>query len=257
MNLVLVKISGKMVDTIQTDPAWRSTFTQLQQSFDGVIVVHGAGVGISAWSQRFDIPSHFIDGQRVTCARTVEIVAAVQSGLVNARLVSWLQTAGFPAIGLTGIDRGLFLGHRSDPRLGYVGSPVVASDPGWVKELAAGRTIPVFSSLCRDAQGNLLNVNADLFAEALARALDVHTALFISDVSGVRLGEKICPMLGTPQIQEGIDSGAINGGMIPKVNSAISLVKSGVRRVWIGDRIESITINGCGTTTRGTWIVAA
>ncbi|MBN1980615.1 MAG: acetylglutamate kinase [Chitinivibrionales bacterium] len=273
MKIIVVKISGSIVDSLQHDGQWTSAITRLSGTFDGVVLVHGAGGSISAWSEAFKLKPQFQNGQRVTCRKTLEIVAAVQSGLVNATIVSTLQSRGIAAIGLTGIDRGLFIGLQTDKALGYVGKPYPAASADWVVQLACQKTVPVFSSLCRNSAGDLLNVNADIFTQSLAQLLSAHTVLFVSDVEGIMIDGRKADFLTESEINDCIAKGIIHGGMVPKVTSALSLVKTGTKAVWIGNQLigmdfhalksgaeyrasKSSTEYRALTQCKGTWIVA-
>lgn len=258
MKVALLKLSGKRVDEFTHDDKWISVIECIARSYDGLIMVHGAGSLISQWSDAFSLKPVFIEGLRVTCEKTMEIVAAVQSGLVNARLVSHMQKHNLSALGLTGIDRGLFVAEYNDRRLGFVGTPVIASDPSWVLECAVGGTVPVFSSICRDSEGNLMNVNADLFAESLSKALCAHTVLFVSDIDAVMINGTKKHMLTEHEILHGIANGSIKDGMIPKMQSALQLLKGGVANIWIGSDLHDLdfSYDRYNFNNRGTWIAA-
>jgi acetylglutamate kinase len=112
-------------------------------------------------------------------------------------------------------------------------------------------TIPVFSSICRDEAGNLMNVNADIFTNILAASLNAETVFFVSDVEGVLLNGKIKKEICQDEITEGINNKQITGGMIPKLQSCVSLIKSGVNKVWIGNNLSGLLSSNLAN---GTWI---
>ncbi len=199
----------------------------------------------------------FVEGQRVTCDKTMEVVAAVQSGLLNSKIVSFLLTSDFEAFGLTANDRGLFVADYLNKDLGFVGSPKLDGDTAWLTKMINEGVIPVFSSICRDADGNLMNVNADTFTKELAKAIKADTVLFLSDVNGVLIEGSSQSLLTEETINKGIADGHITGGMIPKLQSSLDLINNYTKKVWIGSELNNLNCNAISANTNigGTWIV--
>lgn len=247
-KIVLLKISGKAIEDLMTKNAWIKTIRNLKNIFDAVIIVHGAGNLISEWCRAMGYETEFYEGQRITDKKTMEVVAAVQSGLLNAKIVSRLQTNKINAIGLTGIDNGLFTAEYFDENSGYVGTPVLTGNMNWLHSIMGAGIVPVFSSICRDMEGNLMNVNADIFTKALAIAISADTVLFLSDIDGVKSGGALRMTLNSEDINYGILKGEITDGMIPKLKSCTEMIEKGIKRVWIGrDLINFSDINIKGT----------
>ncbi|HUX59711.1 MAG TPA: hypothetical protein VMV32_00250, partial [Ignavibacteriaceae bacterium] len=119
----------------------------------------------------------------------------------------------------------------------------------WIIDLLKDGIIPVFSSVCRDADGNLMNVNADLFAESIALAVKADSVFFVSDVEGVKIDGNYVSYLSEEEIISGIVDGQITDGMIPKLKSCIELLKMGINRIWIGSQLLD------PEKTNGTWII--
>jgi len=256
MKIAILKLSGKALNDIFTNKNWISSFTDLRDSFDGLIIVHGAGQNISQWSEALGYEVKFHEGQRVTTKETMEVVAAVQAGVLNTRIVSWLQTIGLEAIGLSGIDRGTFVANYKNKDLGFVGVPQLKGSVDWINDLLKDGVIPVFSSVCRDATGNLMNVNADVFTEVLATAIKAESVFFVSDIQGVKLKGEIKETLNEKEIESGIANGEITDGMIPKLNSCVQLLDKGINKVWIGSNNLCYLFNEKEyNNLRGTWIV--
>ncbi len=256
MKIAVIKISGKAITEFLNEDKWINNIKKIKEIFDGVIIVHGAGVIITQWLNAMGYKSKFIDGQRVTCDKTIEVVAAVQSGLLNAQIVSRLNTKGINAMGLSGIDRGSFVAENFDKDLGNVGIPIKVASTDWILDLATENIVPVISSICRDKDGNLMNVNADLFTEALSTSINAECVFFVSDVNGVILNGSVQNEISEQDILHGIGNGQISDGMIPKLNSCVSLLKKGIKKVWIGsNKLEEIFNDTASENSKGTWIV--
>jgi len=257
MKTVIIKLSGKTLESFCTDLAWVNILSELKKDYDSIIIVHGGGNKITSWSSALNIESEFINGQRVTDEKTMEVVAAVQSGLLNTKIVAFLHTNGFDAIGLTGIDKGMFVAEYLDKSLGFVGNPKFTGKKDWIISLLKENIIPVFSSVCRDKAGNLMNVNADLFTRELAIGLSADTVFFLSDVEGVTMNGERKNYLTYNEIINGIEHKEIYGGMIPKLQSCLELIENGVNKVWIGNDLSNFnSINSQGKNeTKGSWIV--
>ena len=255
MKIALLKLSGKTLNDFISSDKWISSVKDLLNAFEGLVIVHGAGKDISEWSQKMGLETKFVEGQRVTTREQMDIVAAVQAGVLNTKLTAKLVSSGISASGFSGIDRGTFTAKYLNKDLGYVGKPVLTGSSNWIKNLLADRVIPVFSSVCTDASGNLMNVNADVFAETLALTLHADTVLFASDVEGVKLNGSVRPTLNEEQIINGIVKGEITDGMVPKLNSCIELLKQGINKIWIGARISNYNLSGISNDGNGTWIV--
>ena len=187
MELAIIKISGKSLEEFTTGQTGINLIKSLQQKYSSVLLIHGGGKIISEWSQKLGIQPNFYQGQRITCKESMEITAAVQGGLINSKLTAYLHTYRVKAIGLNGIDMDSFEAEYISDKLGFVGNPVAISDSKWIKDLLSNNIVPVFSSICRDRDGNLMNVNADLFAGALAKLLKADSVYFLSDTEGVKL----------------------------------------------------------------------
>ncbi len=253
MKIALLKLSGKTLNDLLFTDKWIDSIKQLKSVFDGLIVVHGAGKDISEWSGKLGLKNEFIDGHRITTKEQMDVVAAVQAGMLNAKVVARLVSSGFESAGLTGIDRGTFTAEYLDKRLGFVGKPVQTNSADWILELIEKNVIPVFSSVSMDAEGNLMNVNADLFAETIALTLNIDTIFFASDVDGVLINGEVKHSLSENEILKGIETGQITEGMIPKLTSCVGLLKKGIHKIWIGSKLGN-NFSGINEVKNGTWI---
>jgi acetylglutamate kinase len=256
MKTVVLKLSGKALNEFTTNEQYIEMMHNLKEHYDGVIIIHGAGKMISEWSEAMKLEASFVNGHRKTTKEIMDVVSAVQGGLTNSKIISFLHAKGFEAMGLNGIDRNLFVAEYLNKDLGFVGVPKLNGDITWLKNLMKENIIPVYSSVCRDINGNLMNVNADLFAKEMAIALKADTVLFVSDIEAVKIEGENKKEMSEEEIKEGIENGHITDGMIPKLESSIELLNKAVKRVWIGNnptklKFKSALINNMG----GTWIV--
>jgi acetylglutamate kinase len=255
MRIALIKISGKSLNQLYESELWIQSIIKLKNSYDGLVIVHGAGNIISKWSEALGLEAKFINGQRVTSKEIMDVVAAVQAGMLNTKIVSTLVSFNLNSIGLSGIDRSTFIAEKFDDSLGFVGIPKLVGDVSWIIDLVRSETIPVFSSVCRDSHGNLMNVNADIFAEVLASSIKAETVFFISDVNGVKLNGGYQSQISKTSILEGISNGDITDGMIPKMYSCLGLLNNGINKIWIGSTIHEVGNHEYEINSSGTWIL--
>lgn len=201
------------------------------------VIVHGGGKEIAAALARHGLEFEVVDGMRATSTAAMAVVEQVLSGAVNKRLVQHLNAADVPALGISGVDLQLLQTQplRPDSRdLGRVGEIVqvradvlrVLLDQGW---------LPVVSPVSVDQTDQQpTNVNADLVALAVAAALQADELIFVSNVPGVLIDGAVVPHLTPDDVETHINSGAIMGGMVPKVRSAVEALAR-VRAVRITD----------------------
>lgn len=231
------------------------------------VVVHGGGPQIGAMLDRLKVKSSFVDGLRVTDQATVEIVEMVLSGSINKDIVRAIFEAGGTAIGLSGKDGGLIEARKLQRTvkdedsniekvldLGFVGEPTVVRRH-MLNMLERANIIPVIAPIGHGAAGETFNINADTAAGAVAAAIQATRLLLLTDVAGVLDKDKrLIPELSVNRAQELIADGTISGGMIPKVETCIEAVQSGVEGAVIIDGrvphallLEIFTEHGVGT----------
>ena len=224
------------------------------------VIVHGGGPEINAALKRNNIEPVFKDGLRVTDEKTMEIVEEVLSGKINKSIVSEFQKHNTKAVGISGKDGLLIEAVQKRPNgnnIGYVGD-ITNVNTKIVKSLIENDFIPVISPVGSDKDANTYNINADIAAVELAIALKAPKLVFLTDIEGVRknaedensLISKLTPKAANILIE----TGAITGGMIPKVQCCIKAIKEGVESVHIinGKILHSIlleiyTKDGIGT----------
>jgi acetylglutamate kinase len=237
MDRIVLKVGGSELDNAAFVDGLVETLRQLGQSW-AVAVVHGGGKAIARLQARLNLQPRFVEGLRVTDDASLDVAEMVLSGLVNKRLVGRLVSEGIPAMGMSGVDDGLFrvekMRHATHD-LGWVGE-ISETHPAQVTSLLACGITPVVSPISLGLDGHTYNVNADHAAAALACALEAEELAFVSNVPGVLCGDGEClPALTPDEVDALIDSGEISGGMVPKVRSALSALAAGVPRVRITD----------------------
>ncbi|HJS47097.1 MAG TPA: acetylglutamate kinase [Gemmatimonadales bacterium] len=219
-----------------------------------VVVVHGGGPQATALSRRLGVDPTIVAGRRVTDEHALSVAKMVYAGELNTDLVAILNWHEAQAVGLTGIDGDLVTVRRRPPvqmvdddgvaRLvdfGWVGD-VERVDPRALLALLDARFMPVVASLAADEEGQVYNVNADTVAERLAVALHAQKLIFLTGAPGVlrnRADPSTLVAFADPDdLAELIRSGAIAGGMRPKVEACIRAATSGVERTHIVDGRE-------------------
>lgn len=229
-ELMVVKVGGHEVD----DAAWLASLAKAVVPAGPLVVVHGGGKEVSAVQERLGLVPAWRDGLRVTDADALAVVSMVLSGLVNKRLVSALIGAGVRAAGVSGEDDGVLSATAvAGGALGRTGEVAMVRPELLLLLLEAG-IAPVVSPLSRGPDGGALNVNADDAAVAIAAALGARRLLFVSNVPGVRFGPDISAELRAGAVEAAIESGAVTGGMAPKLRAAARAATAGVAEVRIG-----------------------
>lgn len=191
----------------------------------GWVVVHGGGTELDAWSARMGLVTRRHEGLRVTDPETLELACAVLGGLVNTRLVAQLRAHGIPALGLTGVDGGLLTAGAVDPALGAVGEVTEVNVPLLAALEAAGQ-VPVVASLAASRTGEILNVNADAAAGAVAAARGGQLIL-CTDVPGVLRDGAVVEHLTADGVAALLADGAATDGMRPKLRAALHAARAG------------------------------
>lgn len=227
------------------------------------VIVHGGGKDINTWLNKVGIESEFKNGLRVTTKETLEVAEMVLSGKLNKGLVQHMERIGTHAVGLSGKDGDMLTvkKHLSDGAdIGYVGE-IVDVKTDLIETLLLNGYTPIISTIGLDDKYNAYNINADDVATAIARALKASKLVFLTDIEGVLKDPNdpstLISKIDTKSAKELFASGAIQGGMIPKLHNCIDAVQDDVKKVHILDGrmehsllIEIFTTNGIGTEIR-------
>lgn len=256
---VVIKFGGNAMGDAELTRAFANDVVLLKQFGIRPVIVHGGGPQIGSMLERLGIKSEFKDGLRVSDLETVEVAEMVLSGAINKNLVAAINQAGGRAVGLSGRDAGLIIAKKLRDDLGFAGKPdstdvsvldvLAAADPGF---------IPVVSPMSSDANGEILNVNADTAAGVLAGALGAARLMLLTDVEGVMDGDgNLLTSLAPNDVKKLIKDGTAKGGMIPKLGTALDARGAGVEAVVIIDGrrshgllVELFTDQGAGTLIR-------
>jgi len=234
------------------------------------IVVHGGGPQIGELLDKLGIPTRFVDGMRVTDAKTMDVVEMVLGGLVNQDIVSLINHVGGRAVGITGKDGQLIEAtkltiQRASKELeapeiidiGHVGD-IQRINRAVIDTLIGSGFIPVIAPIGVGANGESYNINADIVAGRLAADLGAEKLMLLTNTAGL-LDKEGRTLTGiTPgEVEALIANGTISGGMLPKVRCAVDAVNAGVKSAHIVDGriahavlLEVFTDSGVGTLIR-------
>ncbi len=258
---IVIKYGGNAMINEDLKQSVMDDVTLLKYIGINPILVHGGGPDINDMLGRMDIESHFVNGLRYTDAETMKVAQMVLIGKTNKEIVSNLNAKGAKAIGICGIDGNLIEAEKmtedknGDPiDVGFVGK-IKKINTKVIEMLANDEYIPVIAPIGVGADGESYNINADTVAAEVAVALKASKLITLTDVPGVLDSEKsLISILDEQSIGEYVDSGAITGGMIPKINGCLDTVQRGVRRAHIIDGriphsiiLEIFTAKGIGT----------
>jgi acetylglutamate kinase len=231
------------------------------------VIVHGGGPQIGKTMERMGKKPSFVAGQRVTDEETMDIVEMVLGGKINKEIVNMINHAGGKAVGLTGKDGGLLqakkmkmskkseeTGETESIDIGLVGE-VTEVRPGVLFALDQGGYISVIAPVGAGGNGETYNINADLVAGAVAGALKAEKLILLTDQSGILdNNKKLIPTLNKKKVESLVQSGVIDGGMLPKTKSCFEALNAGCAKVHIIDGrvphallLEIFTKEGVGT----------
>ncbi len=241
MNRVVVKIGGHALDDVDGDGSTLQDLAKDVESLSSdatkVVVVHGGGPQIGDLLARLGETSTFLEGLRVTDEAAMSVVAMALS-LVNVRIVAAFNQEGVRAVGLSGSDDGLLTATARGAKWGRVGgAPAVHGEV--VEGLWSLGMTPVVSSIAVDASGELLNVNADSVAGALAAALDADALYLLSDIDQVRTdpddpASAVSRLTGA-EARSLVESGQARDGMRPKLIAALDALDGGAKSVTLAN----------------------
>ena len=228
------------------------------------VLIHGGGKAITQKMREAGLKPRFVNGLRVTDEQSIRIVEDVLDQDINPSIVALLKGYGGKAVGIHG--KNVLVGKKLPPQtegkvtgidLGFVGE-VIDVKLDAIQQALAAEIVPVISPLARDADGRVLNINADIAASTIAGRLHAAKFIYLSDVPGIMRDptnkESLIPSVTREEIEKLREDGIITGGMIPKVESAMHALAQGVSKVHFIDGrtphsllLEIFTDAGVGT----------
>ncbi|MBA3601349.1 MAG: acetylglutamate kinase [Acidobacteria bacterium] len=267
----VVKFSGKVTEDKENLASLAEELALLQQVGIRLCVIHGGGKQLNELAERLGVAQTVINGRRVTNDETLELAKMIFAGKINTEILAVLRQLGVEAVGLSGVDGNIVQAMRRPPKLilnsetgkneavdfGHVGD-VLEINARLLDVLLEQNYLPVISSLGADDEGQIFNINADTIAAEIAVNLKAEKLILLSDVNGIYLepdkAETKISHLSIAQAEELISGGTVSGGMIPKLQNIMSLLKRGVKSAHVISGTtrnallsEVFTVSGTGT----------
>lgn len=250
----VIKYGGAVMEDEALKQMVAQDVTLLRKIGIDIVVVHGGGKEITSLSQALNLQTKFVNGQRYTDERTRDVVQMVLAGLINKDIVRRINMHNGNAIGLSGIDAKLLTAKRYEAEdLGFVGE-ITNVNTSFIRSMLNDGCLPVIAPLGVDEMGDVYNINADIAAAEIAKALEATKLIYLTNVGGIQVGNTLLTCLTESGAENLIREKIINGGMIPKVESAVAALKAGVSKVHIIDGrtphallLEIFTTEGVGT----------
>jgi acetylglutamate kinase len=258
---VVIKYGGAAMEQADLKESFALDVILLRLVGINPVIVHGGGPQIGALMKRLGKEPRFVGGMRVTDEETIDIVEMVLGGKINSEIVRLINLHGGQAVGLSGKDATLIRARRRAHRLpdgaevdiGLVGE-VEAINVQPIRLLEEHGFIPVIAPIGVGPGGETYNVNADLVAGEVAAALDAEKLIHLTDVQGILVEGRLHSTLPGKEAERLMRAGVIDGGMLPKVESALRALEGGTGKVHIIDGrvphailLELFTREGIGT----------
>jgi acetylglutamate kinase len=265
----VVKFSGKVTEDKENLASLAEELALLHQVGVRVCVIHGGGKQLNELAERMGVAQTVINGRRVTDDETLELAKMIFAGKINTEILAALRNRGTDAVGLSGVDGNIVHAVRREPKeilnratgeretidFGHVGD-VLQINVKLLKILLEQDYLPVISSLGADDAGQIFNINADTIAAEIAVHLQAEKLVLLSDVNGIYLdagrAETKISRLSIAEAEEMIESGKATGGMIPKLQSLIDLLKRGVKSAHVISGTEKNALLSEVFTDQGT-----
>ena len=261
---IVIKFGGNAM----TDDALKNNFARdvvlLKKVGCHPVIIHGGGPQITKNLEKQGIESNFANGMRITDEKSIDIIEMVLGGLINKDIVNTITSLGGKAVGLSGKDGGLIRAKKIEgegefKNIDFKNTGTVKSiDPGVVKLLDGSTFIPVIAPIGIGDDGKTYNINADIVAGKIAHILQASKYLILTNTQGILDSNgSLIQSINTDGVKKLVEKGILSQGMLPKVNSALEAVTSGVEHVQIIDGtidhsviLELFTDEGIGTMIR-------
>lgn len=263
-SVVVIKFGGSAMENTELITRTMQDIVLLEAMGMKPVVVHGGGKAITARLKELNIETKFINGLRVTDEKTIGVVDDVLHNQTNRTLVEGITAADGKGASISGKKllraRKLYskdMETGADIDIGFVGE-IVAADVRAINDALSFGVIPVITPLAMDFHGQVYNINADTAACELAKALNAHKLVFLSDVPGILRDPKdessLISVIRTSDVPELVSTGVLSGGMLPKIKSCTEALENGVNQVHMIDGriphsllLEIFTASGVGT----------
>ena len=256
---VVIKYGGAAMTDPELKKAVLSDIALLSMASVRMVIVHGGGPEINGWLDKIGIEPRFIDGLRYTDSETMDIVQMTLAGKVGKELAAYVHELGGKAVSLCGLDGGMMRAEPIDAKYGQVGE-LVSVDTDLINATLDAGYIPIISTVASGVEGthDVYNINADTAAGALAVALEAERLMLLTDVAGI-LKDKgdestLISEMTVSDIPSLVQTGVIQGGMIPKLECCEEAIRRGVHAAHILDGrmphsvlMEMLTDGGIGT----------
>ncbi len=244
-KVFIVKVGGAVFANMAATRSIVEQVAILHQVGIRVVLVHGGGPQLNEMQRSLGIEPKMVDGRRVTDDKTVDITVMVLNGLLNTRLLGICRELGLRAVGVSGLDGGLVHARKRPPVRASDGSMVDYGQVGDIDDIDAdvlqklldGGYMPIVSPLSADAQGTVLNINADTVAARIGAALGAEKLLLCTgaagifeDISDPSTLVSYTDLAGLKRLEAG---GSFADGMMPKADAIEAAIRGGVRRVHV------------------------
>lgn len=241
----VIKFSGKVTEDRENLASLAEEIALLHEVGIRVCVIHGGGKQLNELAEQLGVVQTVVAGRRVTDDDTLELAKMVFRGKINTEILSQFRRRGIQAVGISGIDGGIITAKKRPPKdvlnaetgetkmidFGHVGD-VVQVNVDLINTMLINGYLPIISSLGADDDGRIFNINADTIAVEIAAGLQAEKLILLSDVNGIYLEESNedtkLSRLTVEDAKHMIATGRATGGMIPKLESLISLLSRGV-----------------------------
>ena len=261
---IVIKFGGNAM----TDDALKNNFARdvvlLKQVGCHPVIIHGGGPQITEHLEKQGIESNFANGMRITDEKSIDIIEMVLGGLINKDIVNTITSLGGKAVGLSGKDGGLIRAKKIEgegefKNIDFKNTGMVSSiDPSVVNLLDSTSFIPVIAPIGIGEDFKTYNINADIVAGKIAKILQAGKYIVLTNTTGIFDSDgNLIKSMNAEQVRELVNKGIISSGMLPKVESALEAVSSGVQNVQIIDGtidhallLELFTDEGVGTMIR-------
>ncbi len=268
---IVIKYGGNAMADDQLKSGFARDVVLMKSVGMNPVIVHGGGPQIGELLKRIGKESEFVDGMRVTDSETMDVVEMVLGGQVNKEIVNLINSHGGSAVGLTGKDGDLIRARklvfkRSSPEMevpeiidiGHVGE-VASIDTSVIDLMLQGNFIPVIAPIGAGEDGQSYNINADLVAGKMAEVLKAEKLIMLTNTAGLmNVDGEVLTGMTFEEVNRLIDEDVINGGMLPKIRSALDAFHAGVKSAHIIDGrveqavlLEIFTDKGVGTLIHG------